>query len=1110
MVVDLERGQRVRLPGEADFVVLDNAPTPAGAAGGWRFYVTSDESGAGLRPVTLTEQQAGQVEVLAEDGGADSAEVLAGLWTAWMRQAASSSKATALASAPLVPYPHQNQAVYGAMLPQPVLRFLLADEPGTGKTIMGGLWLREAQRLGLAKRALIVAPAHLVSKWKADYERFLGGELRRITSKIVETDGEGVSALSVYLKAGHHNWIVSLELAAQNPAVSEAIHPDRAGWDAVIFDEAHRMTPTAATLHSVGRMLSENTPRVLLMTATPHRGDEWLFRSLMHLVDPKVFPAVDKPGRSQPVTRLQPGSLHFLRRMKEELVDYDGAAKLFGDREAVNIKVPLNAVERAYYNEALAMVEQYFAAGARELAKMVYGKRAASSLHALAQTLRRRLDQMGSATPVEAARAADPDDDDEAGADEARVIVETSQASREERKAIKEMLGRLDRDAADPELAVSKWPRLLDDCLAPNGIVPGGDRQLVVFTEFADTADWLVRRFEASGFTAQRYWGRDSHPVRDEIRAGFAAGRFQVLVSTDAGNEGIDLQTAQVLINWDIPWSLVRLEQRMGRIHRVGQTGKVWLYNLVATDTREGDALSKLLDRLVEAANELGGKMFDSLSLVGNQVLDQCGVAPAGAGRGADRLARLLRQTYEPGGDRRADEAVRLLTVERLRQTHEMQRRQADDLASQVDIGAAVTAWHDEQLERINPHVVEQFLRRAAAAKMISFERAPVHPGFFYLSIFFDINQGGGGRFGALSEALRPDPATGSSLVATSGEAKRAAVASGHAAAAAAVALGPGEPPFRQLVDRLGECLEPALYRGGRLCDPTAATGFELHAYEVTVVQGAGRREARSYLVRVDDTGPRPVAWETLANLEVANGAAGRPSPAAVAEAEEAARRAVADDIDARRAELSKWLGSIRRQLGRLPNDLTDHIAKPAERVAARERIEQATEARIDELQAMASVEAGPLRRVGWARVEPGAADLDLEPPDSERIAVKHVVGLLKADGWRVADVHTEGRGYDLHARKGSRQRCVEVKGLAGRASSRGISLTGNELLMAGQHGADYWLYVVDRCDEGGELYAAYQDPASIFADRVRDAGVLRIKGSDLEAARRNPRNEAA
>ena len=262
--------------------------------------------------------------------------------------------------------------------------------------------------------------------------------------------------------------------------------------------------------------------------------------------------------------------------------------------------------------------------------------------------------------------------------------------------------------------------------------------------------------------------------------------------------------------------------------------------------------------------------------------------------------------------------------------------------------------------------------------------------------------------------------------------------------------------------------------------------------------------------MRVDDTGARTAAWETLANLEAADGSAARPSPASVAEAEEAAQQAVDVDISSQRAELSKWLGSVRRQLGRLPNDLTDHIADRVERVAARERIEQSTASRIDDLQAMASVEAGPLRRIGWARVEPGPADLDLESPDSERIATEHVVGLLRADGWRVADVHTEGRGYDLHARKGSRQRCVEVKGIAGSASSRGISLTGGELLMAGQHGADYWLYIVDHCGEGGELYAAYQNPASIFAQRITDAGVLRIKGSDLEVARKSKSNGAA
>lgn len=172
-----DQGQRIRLPGETAFVVVDGA-IPS-SDGSWRLYLSD---GAAVRPVTLSADEVDHVELLAEDGKANSTVVLAGLylWAEWMRRAAVSSKATALASSTLNPYPHQNRAVYGTMLPQPLLRFILADEPGAGKTIMGGLWLRAAQRLGFVKRALIACPAHLVSKWQADFERFLGGDLPRI------------------------------------------------------------------------------------------------------------------------------------------------------------------------------------------------------------------------------------------------------------------------------------------------------------------------------------------------------------------------------------------------------------------------------------------------------------------------------------------------------------------------------------------------------------------------------------------------------------------------------------------------------------------------------------------------------------------------------------------------------------------------------------------------------------------------------------------------------------------------------------------------------------------------------------------------------------------
>jgi hypothetical protein len=364
------------------------------------------------------------------------------------------------------------------------------------------------------------------------------------------------------LRPDYDEWIVSLDLAAANPIVQDVIRPDVAGWDLVVFDEAHRMTPSAETFYRVGQLLSYGTPRALLMTATPHRGKEWLFRSLLHLTDPEVFPQVEQQDDS--LDPIRPGPVHLLRRLKEELVDYDGATPLFRARTAANERVALNAVEQAYYNESLALVGKYFQPGAAPLAAMVYGKRAASSLHALAETLRRRLDRMGSALPVQAAAEVDPEGEDPAAAQEATVVHEVSRHEREERRDIKELLARLIPMLGDESLPVSKWTPLRVRCLENNGVRPGTQEQAVVFTEFADTAGWLVERFRRAGFTAERYSGRDSQVLREEIRRRFTRREFQIIVSTDAGNEGIDLQTAHVLVNWDIPWSLVRLEQRMG------------------------------------------------------------------------------------------------------------------------------------------------------------------------------------------------------------------------------------------------------------------------------------------------------------------------------------------------------------------------------------------------------------------------------------------------------------------------------------------------------------------------------------------------------------------
>ena len=1057
-----------------------------------------------LRKVSLTLEQARQVKVVSEDGGAATEAVIAGLWTEWMLNAVRSANSTVLASTPLRPLPHQMAAVYGQMITQPLLRFLLADEPGTGKTIMAGLWLREAQRKGLVKRALVVCPAHLVIKWKADFERFFGGGLREVTAETIRE-----RALSV---PGMHLRVVSLNLAAVNPAVREALHPDNAGWDAIIFDEAHRMTPTAETFHRVGKELSANVPHALFLTATPHRGDEWYFRELLHLVDPDVFPSSSepdsglprrpRPGGAKPRARtsLKPGPLHFLRRMKEELVDYDSQSLLFREREAQNIKVPMNPQEQHFYDRAQDLVNDYFHVQGRELAAMVYGKRAASSMYALSETLRRRLARMGTADAL--AGEADLEDGDDESED--RVVAAVSRNPRAEKKALNLMLAEIQPLAgtgpgqmALDNLDVSKWQPMLE-CLRSGDIAPRSGQQLVVFTEYADTAEWLVAMFRNAGFTAEQYSGVLDHAERAAIQARFMDGRFEVVVSTDAGNEGIDLQAAHVLVNWDIPWSLVRLEQRMGRIHRIGQQHKVNIYNLVALGTREGQAHERLLDRLIDAANELDGKMFDSLNAIMERIR---------MGTGPSEPERLLRLFYDSGPSTVFDGDWP--TLEEIRQARDDYYAELRALSSEVDVAAANSALHDDHTARVNPFTVEKFLDRIQTAALLKRDRVAIDKdGFYYLSA--STAEHGW----ELPKALRPSD--GRALVATRADTRRKAIADGQPRATDAAMLGPSDTALAALAEALRERVAPEMWQGATLSDKSARADYALFVFECDIAEGSDepatrnrqRSSTSSWLIRVDSTGEaRPVSWDILPNLAPAQNLDAVPLAPAVRDAATAAAVAAADaERDRRGALLNIWVSQLTGQLQRLPHELTETIADRNIRRAQRARIRATITGRISAAKTAAGVARREPRRIGWAHVVAiGEEDPEMsadEHADSEAVSMRYVTDLLTSAGWRVTDVHSEDRGYDLLAVRGAEQRCIEVKGRAGNASNTGIELTGGELNSADQLGDDYWLYVVENCSGGeGELCGAWQNPAEIFRERFIDVPVVRLPGSELKAA---------
>ena len=1075
------RGQRVRLPDKTGISVVAGV---ASEGDGCVLFIEGGSPSGGVGSVYLTASEAERVKVVSEDGGGSPGVVLAGMWAEWMMSSIRSAPSTVMVSTSLTPYPHQMAAVYGRMLPQPRLRFLLADEPGTGKTIMSGLWLREAQRLGMVKRVLVVCPAHLVHKWQADFDRFFGGGLRVVTAETVRQ-----RALS---GSSDDTWVVSLDLAAANPAVREALHPDHAGWDAIVFDEAHRMTPTAETFHRVGTELAGGVVHALFLTATPHRGDEWFFRELMHLVDPDVFPSLPKPGagkRGRPPAgrpshadskRLKPGSLHFLRRMKEDLVDYGSGEKLFRERQAKNVKVPLNSVEQDFYDRALEMVGTYFLPAGRSLAEIVYGKRAASSLYALENTLRRRLDKMGTGS------APGDDTDDGEERDEWSVVADGSLNAAEERRVIGELLGELD-SVTGGDMGVSKWEPMMER-LATHGFFPKSGNQLVVFTEFADTADWLVERFEDSSFAARRYSGRDSHAERSKVQSDFKEGRFEVLVSTDAGNEGIDLQTAHVLVNWDIPWSLVRLEQRLGRIHRIGQQRKVWFYNLVAAGTREGDAHWRLLERLVKAAGELGGKMFDSLDAI-----IELTRLPGGQKDPEQVLRRCFTLPTPPTDDE-------IPTLDEISEASASYYSENETLKSAVDQDTADEVRRDDYRARVNPVIIDRFLNRLQDAGILNRRAAPVGDGFFYISA----------SPGWQLPVELPTTSQGDALVSIDAEKHQSATDRGISRATEAVILGPSRSAFQSLVEKSRQRVAADMWRGATIMDRTSREDYTLFVYEGDLHEGIpSRTRTVSWLIRVNVAGEAAcVSWETLSNLTQSTDVALSSLPAQAANVAANCARAAAEKERQHRAELrQKWGDQLEKQLRSLPTLLTGRIHDRTLRTEQRRRIRENIDGRLADAKQSASVTCGEPRRIAWAHVV-GTPDLDEdeqephEDPDSHTVSMHHVITRLRQGEWKVKDVHTDNLGYDIYASRGAAHRHVEVKGVSKKASSTGVRLTGAEIITAAQKGNDYWLYVVDNCADGtGTLWGAWQNPAETFADEWVDVPTKRLLGSKLKAA---------
>lgn len=632
------------------------------------------------------------------------------------------------------PLPHQISAVYGEMLPRQPLRFLLADDPGAGKTIMAGLLIKELIARSDLERCLVVAPGSLVEQWEDELGQKFNLEFDILSRDMIETSRSGNPF------SDRDRLIVRLDVLARNEELQEKLMSARE-WDLIICDEAHRMSATYfggevkyTRRYQVGQKLGEVCRHLLLMSATPHNGKEEDFQLFMALLDGDRF-----EGRFRDGVHYADIEDMMRRLTKEELLKFDGR-RLFPERRARTVKYQLSEGEAALYTAVTEYVRtemnrvQRFAEGDGKkrnnvgFALQILQRRLASSPAAIYQSLKRRRERLenelgearlaakgrwagisGPAISVDMLRNIEEYGQEEI--DELEDLISTGATTAETveqlalevetLKALESMALGVLRSGVD-----TKWSqlnRILDDDLMTD---PAGNRRkLIIFTEPKDTLHYLldkVRSRLSNSEAVDVIHGGVSRKERRKVIERFMQDKdLLVLIANDAAGEGVNLQRGHLMVNYDLPWNPNKIEQRFGRIHRIGQTEVCHLWNLVAADTREGEVYARLLEKLEAAREALGGRVYDVLGeLFEGTALKDLLFEAIQYGEQEEVKARLLRQV-----DGAVDQAHLLELLRRRALTNDtMPEAKVEELRLEMERAEAL---------RLQPYHIQSFFVEA-------------------------------------------------------------------------------------------------------------------------------------------------------------------------------------------------------------------------------------------------------------------------------------------------------------------------------------------------------------------------------------------------------------
>lgn len=1028
----------------------------------------------------------------------------------------------ALSIARVDPLPHQLEAVYDYFLKSPRIRFLLADDPGAGKTIMAGLLLKELKLRGLAKRTLIITPASLSFQWqremkdkfREDFDVVRGDVLRaNYGSNPFQEKNQVITSVS---------WVSIIDDAKDSLL--------RSHWDLIIVDEAHKMSARSSDkktyAYQLGEQLSSMTDHYLLMTATPHKGDPKNFCLFLELLDKDVYGDV----KSLEEAMRRNSAPFYLRRTKEALITFPDAEtgkskKIFTKRNVETIGFQVDADELDFYNDLTEYVEdQSIKASIDDSARgraltftmAMLQRRFASSVYAVRRSLQRMLekrqrilDDPEGYRQEQMAKKRPENFDDLPENEQQQIIAELEEvvASVDPamlRAEIQQLGGLIDQAVQLEKREIeSKLVKLREE-IVKAGVFDDPNMKLLIFTEHKDTLDYLVGKLRDWGLSVTQIHGSMNVGDRDTPGTRIYAERefresAQIMVATEAAGEGINLQFCWFMINYDIPWNPVRLEQRMGRIHRYGQENDCLIFNFVSVNTREGRVLTKLLERLKEIRSELGT----------DQVFDVVGeIFPS------NLLEKMFRDMYAHNltEDAIKERIVEEIDVERFKQiTHST----LEGLAKrELNISSIVGKSTEARERRLVPEVIEDFFLNAAPLTGVQPKEARADSHIYKVGkvprTLWAIGDELEPRFGKLGreykqvvfdkELLKKEPTS--------------------------EWVTPGHPLFESVREDVSAQVVNDLRRGSVFYDLNTERPYRLDVFIASIKDGRGKHlHRRLFVVQSELNGAIYVKQPTLfLDLALAHKgtavpdssiADNLPSRAVTEQAlieqalnpflEEVAQERLREtETIKRHVELSLNV-LIDRQQNRIA-DLESQQAggDTAPLIAANlkttyDRLEELTnrlERREVELAQERECTIGDIGFIGssWVLPHPERERPDIRvmvrDEEIERIAVAAVIAHEESEGREVESVESQNKGFDLISRlphpedpkTAMNVRFIEVKG---RARVGEIGLTTNEYKTAERLKGDYFLYVVFNCAGVPEVHIV-QDPARLGWEPVR------------------------